>query len=469
MSKKIRFNTIGLSTVAETIRAALVKNATPVAIEQSIEEAFPHPNRSWAFYGLDDGINYTVKFQKYVGSTWIDIPGFLFTFTTDNPEVTYKAPLQIQPDNTIGFVSGVNSVVFDGSAGKDDWRGFDIQPERIGTGTMVRGLHYTWDPTTGTWTLLAVGDLFQSLEYFIVNFSLLTSQTGGGQVASGKQWGQATVKNANYQILDSDFGNKIIAKGAGDYFELTMPDIATIPEGKLIYIESGIGNHFCMGIKAFNNAQKFDWLEGNRSILYMGRCEGISIYREVIDSTHSQWRVHTSEGNFKTVGNDFHSYADPSDLVNALLLDGGGTGVSVLKYARLYNDHVLKQDPSKVCSFADWSTGNNKYKFSFANGSGFFHIPDTRDMFLRNTSAGRDVGIFVDHAMMDHAHSIARGDSYNGSSQQSAKKAGGGQGSNLQTDMISKGIIGLDGTPLTTHIATETRPVSLSTNHFITV
>jgi len=405
MSKKVTVSTIGLTVVTETIRAAIFKTVTPLAVEQSISENFPHADRSWTFYGLDEGSNYIFKIQKYVGAVWVDITGYSFTFTADSSSLIYKVPITIQVGVTVGLTAGATSAVFDGTGGKDDWRGFTIFPERLGAGTMKIGIDYNWDPATGTWTLINYGDSFQNTEYFFIQFSLITSSTGGGQVLSGKQFQSTSVITADYTILSTDFGNKLIVNGTGLSVALTLPDAFTIPENKLLYIESGVGSHKSVVINTHDNTQKIDWLEGNRIALYMGRCETIVLYKQVIDSTHHIWRIHEADGNFKTVGRTFHSYSDTAEELNAVPLDGGGTsGLSAVAYARLYNDHVLKQDPSKIVSYTDWSVGNNKLKYSTVNGSGFFHIPDTRDLFTRNTGTGRDVGIYQGHAIVKHRH-----------------------------------------------------------------
>lgn len=82
----------------------------------------------------------------------------------------YKPSEQIQADVTVGFTSGTNTVTFDGASGKKDFRGFKIKIERIGTGTMWTDEDYSWNHTTGVWTLLKSGDKFQPLEKFNITF-----------------------------------------------------------------------------------------------------------------------------------------------------------------------------------------------------------------------------------------------------------------------------------------------------------
>lgn len=83
----------------------------------------------------------------------------------------YKAPVQITAGTTPGFISGATTFVFDGLLGTADWRGYNAYPERIGQGTMLDS-SYTWNPTTGRFSLLDVGDTFQPSEVFNFTFGL---------------------------------------------------------------------------------------------------------------------------------------------------------------------------------------------------------------------------------------------------------------------------------------------------------
>lgn len=104
---------------------------------------------------------------------------FMDTFygTTGALEVSYnllpyKAPIQIQVGATVGLVAGTQTFTFDGSSGTYDWRGYDVFPERIGQGTMIRDVMYTWDIDNGIFTLLISGDALQPAEYFNITFGL---------------------------------------------------------------------------------------------------------------------------------------------------------------------------------------------------------------------------------------------------------------------------------------------------------
>jgi hypothetical protein len=98
----------------------------------------------------------------------------------------YHAPVQLQAGVTVGLVAGATSFTFDGTAGTPDWRGYDIFPERIGQGTMIRGVGYSWNISTGRFDLLAGGDIFQPGEYFNITFGL--GGTAFTQLTSTAEW-----------------------------------------------------------------------------------------------------------------------------------------------------------------------------------------------------------------------------------------------------------------------------------------
>jgi hypothetical protein len=125
----------------------------------------------------------SVAMPKMVGA-WNEMAEWLCTYgifmdtffgtsgTLENnySALPYKSPIQIQADATTGLTSGTNTFTFDGAAGKYDWRGYEMYPERIGQGTMVRGRDYSWNVNTGKFDLLLSGDVFQPLEFFNVTF-----------------------------------------------------------------------------------------------------------------------------------------------------------------------------------------------------------------------------------------------------------------------------------------------------------
>lgn len=78
---------------------------------------------------------------------------------------------QIQVGITPGLVSGSTSFTFDGTFGKEDYRGYEIViSEYSGRSPMIKGVDYSWDYMTGLFNLLLSGDSLQYLQYYNVHF-----------------------------------------------------------------------------------------------------------------------------------------------------------------------------------------------------------------------------------------------------------------------------------------------------------
>lgn len=87
---------------------------------------------------------------------------------------------QIRVDTTSGLVSGVNSFTFDGTSGKLDYRGYEpVFTEISGRGIMVKGVDYSWNYSTGLFTLLIPLDVFVTNRYYNVHFQLLNQPVIG--------------------------------------------------------------------------------------------------------------------------------------------------------------------------------------------------------------------------------------------------------------------------------------------------
>lgn len=119
------------------------------------------------------------------GKEYIDLNGretkWNGLIITDNPifnlsgGYVYKKPIYLQAGSTVGLTPATNTAVFDGTGGKDDWRGWT--PILSRTAIMKPGIDYSWDPDSGTLHLLAGGDLFGAGEFFFAQFELRTNAT----------------------------------------------------------------------------------------------------------------------------------------------------------------------------------------------------------------------------------------------------------------------------------------------------
>lgn len=84
---------------------------------------------------------------------------------------------QIKVGVTPGLVAGTSFFIFDGTAGKPDYRQFELTiSELTGRGIMAKGLDYTWNPSTGRFDLLQhneFADVFILNTYYNVHFNSL--------------------------------------------------------------------------------------------------------------------------------------------------------------------------------------------------------------------------------------------------------------------------------------------------------
>lgn len=351
----------------------------------------PHPQRTVMFPGLSR-INYIFTVRKIDGTDHTTIISQLgqFDVVPDDNSITFKVPFQVLVGTTPGFTAGATSVVLDGTGGKEDWRGFTIHPERIGQGTMKLGVDYTWDSVTGEWDLITTDDSFQDGEYFFVSFDPINGQGSGvtppPTVLTGL-FSDKLIVTGTATLTSADMGKKIIIKGASNSFVVTLPDLTGVTELVPFWIESGIGSHKTVRLQT-TSGQTIDWLKGSRTDLKICPNESLVIYKEIV-GPDQQWRVHDSDGNFKQVGRIISTYAALADEFNCLELNGAD--VNINDYSRLYEDFVLHL--TNTVSYASWSTGANKYKFSVASGS-VFKVPDLRGIYLRNSDGSLATGTF---------------------------------------------------------------------------
>ncbi len=383
-------DTLGYPTITNDIKVALYKPEDPLAEVAAQQQPAPHPERQWSFLGLDRR-NYLVKILEMAGTTVVRQLNS-FTIVPDNNEFRYKAPQQVQFGVDDGFPAGGNTVTV------PSWVGWEIIPERIGSGTLKRGVDYSYDIQTGRFTLVKDGDEFSGGEWFFFQFEPIV-ETGGGSVnLSGELFRSRKTITDNYNVAPADFGTKLVLKGTGTYFELQLPDIASVVENRLLFIESGVGNHKCVAIRS-GAGTVFDWGTGNRSTMYICPTENMSIYKERIDATTSVWRIHDADGNFRFVGSTF--FSDAASVLNAVEEDGGGVaGLDANEYARIYNDHVLNLPAVQLVPYDQWAIGSNIRKFSFKDPvTNRFRIPDRRDMVKRANASGTTPGDYEGDAV----------------------------------------------------------------------
>jgi hypothetical protein len=471
MSKVSITTNVSPATV-NRLRMNLYKASSPLAVIDTLEQDWQAENL-WTFYNLLPSVNYIYNLYEVDGS------GIQLQQYTNSPNFTalsagsiqVKPPVDVEVGVTPGVLNGNNSATF------SDWVGWDITAEEVGSGTMQRGTAYSYDPTTAVFTLLGQGHVFIQGQRFFIRFEPKVVASSGA--ISKDLWEDVLFVNTDTVLQVGDMGKKIIIQGSGTYLSLTLPDVNAIPKNRMLYIESDKGNHVNATIIS-SNPSAIDWMEGNRTKLYIGTNEKIDLYG-IVQSGASKWRVHNADGNFKTVGRTFYSYEETPD--NAIELNG--PNLDSKEYSRLY-DYVLGLDTSLIVPYDQWFTGNNgtnKFKFSYVDARGFFRVPDLRGYYTINAGglsgdALIKPGDFLAQSMIDlrvHTVSdIATGDkkpTKTTSIATSSASANGNQDYDLcKTSSIpSTGISGppvdINGDPIS--VGRKLRPDSIAARLFI--
>ncbi len=398
--------------ITNRLRASIYLQSDPQALIASIIDSIPaHPARIWNFPGLPrnnygftlDEINVSDVVVRNLASFAV-VPGQL-----DGQLV--RGDEQIQVGTTIGFDTGANNATFDGTSGAPDYIGWEIVPSELtGRGILVRGVDYSWDKTTGVFVLLQSGDILAVDQWYNIHFDPI-AQPAGNSYPTVTDF-QIFLETADITLDDTYFGNKLICEPAGDYMEVTFPNISTIPQGRRMMVE--IGQDIDVRCVKFipQGSTVINWLRGN---IYAMSGDSFSVYAYSRAGV-KEWRVCEADGNFKNVGQLSSEDFDFSDVINKILLDG--SRYNKFKLARLYNEFVLNLDPSQVVNFDDWTTGNNRYFYSLANSSDpdnldKFFVPDRTGLFERNNATGK-AGDYADDTLKSHDHSVITGG--NGSS-----------------------------------------------------
>lgn len=383
-------------TITNDLRASIAYADMPLAIVAQIVESGTHNARTWSFDGLPrrnyrfylDEIDEDGNVIKNKADFNI-VPGIVSGSLTRDDE-------QIQVGSTQGVVAGETSWTFDGSVdGLKDYRGWSIViDECSGRDILVKDVDYSWDSELGKFQLLLEGDELQDGQWYNIHFNP-QEQIQGNSYPTLSDFGIRLI-TATGNILASDFGNRILVEPAGDYMELTLPDINTVVPCRPLAVEIGnIGYDLCVKFLP-HNSDSINFFNGN---IFACRNESFKIYSFSRDG-ELEWRLCDLEGNFKTVGNLISR--DNTFGVNCIELDG--TAISKFKYARLY-DMVLNLPVGQVVDYDHHEDSiNTKCLYSYANDSDMFYIPDRRDLFERNSGSLYVAGYYHKDTIIYHKH-----------------------------------------------------------------
>ena len=375
------------SSISNRIRCAVIASDGVTVIASQIDTTSGHPQRTWTFPGLPRN-NYGVSLDEIDGggnpvnnlALFSVVPGQI-----DSGLIRPDEQLKVGAVSS-GMVAGLQVATFDGSAGKPDFRDWNIVPSELtGRGILVRGVDYSWDSLVGTFTMLQSGDVFQPDQWWNFHFDSKSS-TAGNSYSTVNDF-TARIVTVSDTVLISDFGNAIIAEPAGELLTESLPSILNMPVGRALKYEVSPGVLSCVRIVPFGA----DVIKFGTGIIYILPGESIKIY-VYSRNGNKEWRVLDYSGNFASVGKIVSFDQTGAGLKNLQAMDG--SSVSVLKYARIYNELVLNIPLLQVVNYDDWATGNNKYFFSLANSAnplnaGKFLFPDRRSLYQKNNSTGK--------------------------------------------------------------------------------
>lgn len=440
--------------ITNRIRASVALETSPLApVATIIDSTAGHPIRIWHFPGLERN-NYKFSLDEIDGSDLVVTNLALFDVVPSDIEgLLSRDDEQIQVGGTIGFTTGATSATFDGTAGAPDYRGWEIVPSELtGRGILVRDdLDYTWDKTTGVLTMLQAGDEFQFGNFWNIHFNPIQSHVGGSYPTLRDFTIILVTSTSN--ISNTSFGKKMIVEPEDPYIELTLPDIATVVEGRPLMVEVGGGS---ISTVKFIFGTPLNWLRGS---LYAMEGESFSLYKFVRSGT-PEWRVADACGNFINVGQQVDEDFTQVDVINKQLLDGSTKNKN--QYARIYNELVLNLPLAQVVDYDDWATGNNKYLYSRANSADIgnadlFHFPDRRGLFERNNNVGK-AGDFQEESIMILPD--VRGVKVTSGNVTLAQPPDALNPTGLEFNLI-------ESFPIVTPGATETRPTNVFKNRYV--
>lgn len=399
-----RIYTGAMPAVTNDLTYVIYAASDPLAEVASQTFAAPHPERAVSFPGLDR-VNYIFKLLE----TNLGVPILQrakFDFNPDNNDFEYRVPEIVVVGAAGGPVAGEASVVYDGTGGRADWRGwFPIIDSPILGPILEDGYQFDWDSVTGTWTITDMANpTFQDTTQYRVQFQPKTVERAPG-VPGGRQWTEVKEITANVTLVAGDMGKKLLAKPATAKITVILPLLATVVQNRVSYCETVkqlLGTMFCVEW-ATQGADTFD--DGSvvkRSL----PGETFEFYKYAAFGDPATYRTQAEAPGMLNVGREFSSGL--SSIVNAQMFDGSIGNVD--KNARIWYEYVANLDPAQRVPYATWeSTPALQTRWSGLNGDvpAKFHFPDRRGLTEKNTSDGgenTDPGLLEGQQLLEHRH-----------------------------------------------------------------
>lgn len=398
--------------VTQYLYLVLYEALTPtVPVANSGQLAPPHnSSRQLVFYNLRPVIHLASLFI----TNGVDVVGTLianFELDPRFPAVEIRPDWHIYADETDGFESGTNFFA-DPTEYLDGW---DYSLEVRGFGTLDPDTDKqelrvaTPSPSGYTIPSLDGGEstyVIQPGEHHVIHFkpkiSIYTPVDTGGELFTGTE-----IITADYAVPAGKAGVMHQLQSATSTLALTLPNIAMVPANKLFLFNSQGGQHINAVIDVEgSNDEVIEWLGGELSQLILGQSEQLWLYRWINpdDNTDTRWLVAHALEDTRSVGQKVYSDIK-EDLINMLFADGRELDREV--YARLWA-YVQTLPADMLVDEATWNAANdvNKGKYSTADGSSTFRIPDLRIKgFLRGVDgSGRLAGSLQVEMVGPHRH-----------------------------------------------------------------
>jgi len=428
---------------------------------------------------------YTGQTQLHTFATIDDVMWYyqLFESPDGTPTGTVRNYFDVQPNrNTYAtrddlyLIADVSPYLVSGTAGYGidplavdaSLIGWNWSLERIGQGTRNVDVVYvktkvisgvltdtTKDDTDATgWRLLIGGDLVGPNEEWCIHF--LPQLQSVVSSSSTNIISAIRVLTANVTLDNSALRQMFWLKGGAGYFEVTLPDLATIPDNEPIYFESSGGSHVNVGLKCVAG-QTIQWYKNAADLasdtratrIILGQEERLAICKVTLDDSSSRYLLLYGGEGAQAVGEIIMDYSKiPHNTIPA-----AGQILSKTTYARLW-EWVQNLEAAAKVSPGSYDTvsvldGINYYvnrgKFSdvdsssfrlptliagSANGTGFLRmvdgttrlvaslqpdgVPDHQHEQTIGTLADAGLGIFGEGAIRDkgnyNSHSLHKTD-----------------------------------------------------------
>lgn len=385
------------------------------------------------FAGIDDVMWYYQLFESPDGTPTGTVRNYFDVQPNVNSYAT-RDDLYLTADVSDFFTSGTNGYGI--AVGEVDGSlvGWNWSLERVGAGTRQVGVKYvktkvvaavvvdtTNDDTDATgWRLLVDDDLIGPNEEWCIHFypqlQAVTSPSTGKLISATR------ILTANTSLDNTAIGQAFWLKGGGGYFEVTLPDLATVPDNEPLYFMSDGGMHINVGLKC-SAGQSIQWYPNQADLasdtraskIVLGQQEKIAFYKITLADSSVRWLILYGGEEAKMVGEKLFIYSKiPHNTIQGL-----GQTLSRTNYARLWA-HV--QTLEAGCLIADGSfnatsefDGANYYinhgKYTTGDGATTFRVPllaagaGTGVGFLRMVDGTtRTVASFMVDTMADHVH-----------------------------------------------------------------